>query len=72
MDPKVRPLTPTLTLSRLHVARLEGCEDGRHLPLLPTPQMRPSSHFDSPHWTTNSGAPVWNNNNSSTVGVRGE
>eukprot|EP00877_Chromochloris_zofingiensis_P011194 jgi/Chrzof1/6328/Cz18g04130.t1 len=32
---------------------------------------RPSSAFDSPYWTTNSGAPVWNNNNSMTVGVRG-
>lgn len=32
---------------------------------------RPSSHYNSPYWTTNSGAPVWNNNNSSTVGVRG-
>ncbi|KAL4522703.1 hypothetical protein Ndes2526A_g00942 [Nannochloris sp. 'desiccata'] len=32
---------------------------------------RPSSSFNSPHWTTNSGAPVWNNNNSVTVGVRG-
>lgn len=34
-------------------------------------QYRPSSAFDSPYWTTNSGAPVWNNNNSMTVGVRG-
>jgi catalase len=32
---------------------------------------RPSSANDSTHWTTNSGAPVWNNNNSLTVGVRG-
>ena len=36
-----------------------------------TKQHRPSSHYNSPYWTTNSGAPVWNNNNSSTVGVRG-
>ena len=34
-------------------------------------QYRPSSHFNSQHWTTNTGAPVWNNNNSETVGVRG-
>jgi len=32
---------------------------------------RPSSAHDSAHWTTNSGAPVWNNNNSLTVGTRG-
>ncbi|XP_043707932.1 catalase-like isoform X1 [Telopea speciosissima] len=32
---------------------------------------RPSSAFDSPFWTTNSGAPVWNNNSSLTVGTRG-
>lgn len=34
-------------------------------------QYRPSNHFDAPYWTTNSGAPVWNNNNSLTVGSRG-
>lgn len=34
-------------------------------------QYRPSSAFNSPFWTTNSGAPVWNNNNSLTVGTRG-
>lgn len=36
----------------------------------PGPQYRPSSANDSAHWTTNSGAPVWNNNNSLT-GERG-
>ncbi|TYI74444.1 hypothetical protein E1A91_D07G200000v1 [Gossypium mustelinum] len=30
----------------------------------------PSSAFNSPFWTTNSGAPVWNNNSSLTVGAR--
>lgn len=29
-------------------------------------QYRPSSAHNSTHWTTNSGAPVWNNNNSLT------
>lgn len=43
------------------------------LPTLPPClQYRPSSAFNSPHWTTNAGAPVWNNNNSLTVGDRGE
>ncbi|XP_059590679.1 catalase isozyme 1 isoform X1 [Vitis vinifera] len=32
---------------------------------------RPSSAYNSPFWTTNSGAPVWNNNSSLTVGPRG-
>ncbi|KAJ6736521.1 CATALASE [Salix viminalis] len=32
---------------------------------------RPSSAFNSPYWTTNSGAPIWNNNSSLTVGSRG-
>ncbi|KAK9834741.1 hypothetical protein WJX74_008896 [Apatococcus lobatus] len=32
---------------------------------------RPSSAYNSSHWTTNSGAPVWNNNHSVTVGARG-
>uniref|UniRef100_A0A0D9VP56 Uncharacterized protein n=1 Tax=Leersia perrieri TaxID=77586 RepID=A0A0D9VP56_9ORYZ len=32
---------------------------------------RPSSSFNGPLWSTNSGAPVWNNNNSLTVGSRG-
>ncbi|XP_066306073.1 catalase isozyme C [Miscanthus floridulus] len=32
---------------------------------------RPSSAFNAPYWTTNSGAPVWNNDNSLTVGARG-
>ncbi|MFQ6639415.1 hypothetical protein Gotur_016184, partial [Gossypium turneri] len=32
---------------------------------------RPSSAFNSPFWTTNSGAPIWNNNSSLTVGPRG-
>nr|AGV54297.1 peroxisomal catalase [Phaseolus vulgaris] len=32
---------------------------------------RPSSAFNSPFWTTNSGAPVYNNNSSLTVGARG-
>lgn len=31
----------------------------------------PSSRYDSTYWTTNSGTPVWNNNQSMTVGVRG-
>jgi hypothetical protein len=34
-------------------------------------QAVPSSHHDSPYWTTNNGAPVYNNNQSLTVGVRG-
>jgi len=34
-------------------------------------QTLPSSHHDSPYWTTNAGAPVYNNNQSLTVGVRG-
>lgn len=33
--------------------------------------MRPSSQSDSPYWTTNSGAPVANNNSSLSVGNRG-
>ncbi|GMH34282.1 hypothetical protein BSKO_02116 [Bryopsis sp. KO-2023] len=32
---------------------------------------RPSSEHSGSHWTTNSGAPVWNNNSSLTVGQRG-
>nr|GEZ39480.1 catalase isozyme 1 [Tanacetum cinerariifolium] len=32
---------------------------------------RPSSAYDSPLWTANSGAPVYNNNSSLTVGTRG-
>ena len=32
---------------------------------------RPSSAYNSPFWTTNSGAPVWNNNSSLTIGSRG-
>lgn len=32
---------------------------------------RPSSAYNSPFWTTNSGAPVYNNNSSLTVGTRG-
>lgn len=34
-------------------------------------QVRPSSAHDSPFFTTNSGAPVWNNNSSLTAGTRG-
>jgi hypothetical protein len=34
-------------------------------------QYRPSSSFNGPQWSTNSGAPVWNNDNSLTVGSRG-
>ena len=34
-------------------------------------QHLPSSAHDCPYWTTNSGAPVWNNNNSLTAGKRG-
>ncbi len=34
-------------------------------------QVVPSSHHDSPYWTTNNGAPVFNNNQSLTAGVRG-
>ncbi|KAK1618388.1 hypothetical protein QYE76_023905 [Lolium multiflorum] len=33
-------------------------------------QYRPSSSFNGPQWSTNSGAPVWNNDNSLTVGSR--
>ncbi|KAL7247449.1 hypothetical protein ACSBR2_002377 [Camellia fascicularis] len=32
---------------------------------------RPSCAYNSPYFTTNSGAPVWNNNSSLTVGTRG-
>lgn len=32
---------------------------------------RPSSAYDAPFWTTNQGAPVFNNDNSLTVGPRG-
>jgi catalase len=35
------------------------------------PSLRPNSAYNSPYWTTNAGAPVYNNNNSLTVGVRG-
>lgn len=34
-------------------------------------QYRPSSAANSPFMTTNSGAPVYNNNSSLTVGTRG-
>ncbi len=34
-------------------------------------QYRPSSSNDTPYWTTNSGAPVWDNYSSMTVGPRG-
>ena len=34
-------------------------------------QFLPSSAHDSRHWTTNQGAPVWNNNSSLSVGERG-
>lgn len=34
-------------------------------------QHRPASAYNSPFFTTNSGAPVWNNNSSLTVGSRG-
>eukprot|EP00891_Asterochloris_glomerata_P000316 jgi/Astpho2/316/Aster-02200 len=32
---------------------------------------RPSSAYDAPYWTTNTGMPIWNNNQSLTVGARG-
>lgn len=35
-------------------------------------QYRPASSYNSPFFTTNSGAPVWNNNSSMTVGPRGK
>jgi catalase len=34
-------------------------------------QHRPSSNHDALYWTTNGGAPVWNNNSSLTAGTRG-
>ncbi|GLC39807.1 catalase A [Pleodorina starrii] len=34
-------------------------------------KVRPASAYNSAFWTTNSGAPVWNNNSSMTVGERG-
>lgn len=34
-------------------------------------KVRPSSAYNAPYWTTNAGAPVWNNNSSVTVGSRG-
>ncbi|MEW5319233.1 MAG: hypothetical protein WDW38_010398 [Sanguina aurantia] len=36
-----------------------------------TTKFRPTSAANSSYWTTNSGAPVWNNNSSLTAGVRG-
>jgi hypothetical protein len=38
---------------------------------IPLEQVRPSSSYNTTYWTTNSGTPVWNNNNSLTVGQRG-
>lgn len=35
------------------------------------PNLRPSSAHNSNYWTTNYGAPVWNNNSSLSVGQRG-
>ena len=35
------------------------------------PPCRPSSAYDAPYWTTNTGMPIWNNNQSLTVGARG-
>lgn len=35
-------------------------------------QQRPSSAYNTPFWTTNSGAPVWNNNSALTIGSRGK
>jgi catalase len=35
-------------------------------------QHRPTSGANSGHWTTNYGAPIWNNNNALTVGQRGQ
>ncbi|PPD86263.1 hypothetical protein GOBAR_DD16804 [Gossypium barbadense] len=40
------------------------------VPDRPALERGPSSAFNSPFWTTNSGAPVWNNNSSLTVGAR--
>lgn len=34
-------------------------------------KFRPSSKYDAPFFTTNTGAPVWNNNSSLTIGSRG-
>ncbi|KAK9109418.1 hypothetical protein Sjap_017478 [Stephania japonica] len=34
-------------------------------------EYRPASAYNSPFWTNNHGAPVWNNNSSLTVGPRG-
>lgn len=51
--------------------RIVNSSDHSLLVLFSPFQYRPSSSFNSPYWTTNSGAPVWNNNNSVTVGVRG-
>ena len=36
-----------------------------HVPFIST-QHRPSSSHNTPYWTTNAGAPVWNNNSSLT------
>ncbi|KAJ8504658.1 hypothetical protein OPV22_005544 [Ensete ventricosum] len=33
---------------------------------------RPWSNFNFPFWITDSGAPVWNNNSSLTIGSRGK
>lgn len=34
-------------------------------------KFRPSHEADAPFWTTNTGAPVWDNDHSLTVGARG-
>ncbi|KAJ9542035.1 hypothetical protein OSB04_028541 [Centaurea solstitialis] len=39
--------------------------------ILPPPNQRPSSAYNAPFWTTNAGAPVYNNTASLTVGDRG-
>nr|GEX96922.1 catalase-like isoform X1 [Tanacetum cinerariifolium] len=39
--------------------------------ILPRPNQRPSSSYNAPFWTTNAGAPVYNNTTALTIGERG-
>ncbi|GFH25407.1 catalase [Haematococcus lacustris] len=69
MDPyKVRPsgssALSTVRLSQDHRIQRNAC-------CRVVVQYRPSSAYDSAHWTTNTGMPVFNNNSSLTVGSRG-
>ncbi|CAL9012995.1 unnamed protein product, partial [Prunus brigantina] len=71
----LRPTLPPSFILLRPCLRLCSCDCLRLLLLLLllgfSPQHRPSSAFDSPFWTTNAGAPVWNNDSSLTIGSRG-